>query len=82
MPPEKGPKNILSFQPSKMGSQISSCSSFSELKTVICFESGLKVSSRTYEHNAQNEILQIMTLKALCYTSVIVESGYCSIMAD
>ena len=46
------------------GGQILSTSSFSELK-MKCFESGLKISYKHMNLNAQNEILQIMALKVL-----------------
>ena len=65
-----------------MRSQISSSSSFSELKAK-CFESGLKSLMTSMSPNAQNEILQITALKVLCgIASDIAESGYYSIMAD
>ena len=57
-------KALLFVRVSKMRSQISS-SSFSELKTIKCFEGGLKSLMSRMNPNVQNEILQIMALKVL-----------------
>ena len=50
-------------------SQISSSSSFSDLKMVKCFESGSKSLMTNMSLNAQNEILQIMALKDAAWYS-------------
>ena len=77
-------KALLFVRASKTRSQISSSSSFSELKMMKCFESGLKsLMTSIWAPNAQNETLQIMALKVQWgIASDIAESGYYSIMAD
>ena len=68
---------------SKTRSQILSSSSFSELKTMKCFVSGLKSYDKHVSPNGQNEILHIIALKVLCgIVSDIAKSGHYSIMAD
>ena len=76
-------KALLFIMVSKTRSQISSSSSFSDLKIMQCFKSGLKNLNKHMSPNAKNEILEIMALKVLRGTaSDIAESGYYTSMAD